>query len=219
MAKIDAIRSGQRIRQARLLADYMTQVQFAEKYGISINTLKSWELGINSLSKAGAEKLSKAFIDAGINCSAEWLLYGTGPFTLLEGLSDNLRTLETNALPIDIEQYSKAIDKEIAVFKTIPNAEVVIVNDNGMEPFYFVGDYVGGIKFFPDQFKENFKPCHCIVQTSNNITLVRCVQPALTRIGFNIICTNLNTNTDLSQNEVNLNYIAPIIWHRKRKLF
>ena len=220
MAKIEAIQSGQRIRQARFLAECkITQAQFAKKYDLSVSTLRCWELGINSLSKAGAEKLSKIFIDAGVNCSAEWLLYGTGPFSLFEGMSDSLKSLDSHSLPTDVDEYNKAIDREIAAFKIISNTEVVVVNDNGMEPFYSVGDYVGGIKFLPEQFKDNFKPCHCIIQTTNNLTLVRCVQPALTKSGFNIVCTNLKITTDISQNEKKLNYIAPIIWHRKRNLF
>src|SRR5262249_31447785 len=49
------------------------------KYGISANTLQSWEKAkAGGLTSKGAKRILSALQQEGVNCSTEWLLYGIG---------------------------------------------------------------------------------------------------------------------------------------------
>ncbi len=81
-SKIEGLSSpkarGKRLKFVRKLAG-LSRKQLEKKYGISANTVQSWEVAKKGgLTERGAHRILAVIQKEGINCSIEWLLYGTG---------------------------------------------------------------------------------------------------------------------------------------------
>ena len=163
--KNDTSAMGQRIKRARMLAG-LSRKNLEEKHGISVHTLQSWELGRNPINKSKAANLIEILHQYDVSCSVNWLLEGTGKgpsvlqnefknYPFLDEVVDNLIVSE------------QAIQKEIDFFKTNnPNAVVIMVSDDAMEPEYKSGDFIGGIKFIDRDKKSECVGHDCIVETA-----------------------------------------------------
>lgn len=207
---------GKRIKTARLLAG-LSRKDMQEKFYISTSTLQAWEIGKNPLNEKNAKKLIGIFNSMKLLCSAEWLLYGIGtpPKTFSE-----LQQIRTAQKKIEIVTWEDqiSIQKEISFFSSVnSDAIVVVVNDNGMEPFYTLGDYVGGKKRFSKHI-HSAVGMHCIVQLEDESIYIRQVKNC-SRIGaYNLFCINPNSNVlEPVLFEVKIIFAAPIIWHRKNE--
>ena len=210
-----------RIKQARLLAGYKTAKAFSIEHTINLDTLKSWESAKNPLTEKGAKIIANSLYLEGLNCTIEWLLQGRGspPTIWKPNLSQKIDlTSKANLLAsIYIEQESNII-KEIEFFKSVnKNSIVILSNDDGMEPFYYIGDYVGGIPidFQSMPYDLNFD---CIILTADNLFLIRRVRRANNSSDlFDFTCTNFKTSCfPTMQKNVSLKLVAPILWQRKR---
>ena len=69
--------AGRRVKMTRTLAG-LSRKDLEDKYGISMHTLQSWELGRNPLTDKAASKLVEIFHSTGVSCSMQWLLEGAG---------------------------------------------------------------------------------------------------------------------------------------------
>lgn len=73
-----AVDQGKRLITLREVT-HLTRRAFARKHNIPLGSLQNWESGrYKGLSKQAIRQLIHAFSQEGIDCSAEWLLYGIG---------------------------------------------------------------------------------------------------------------------------------------------
>ncbi|CZG83610.1 TPA: helix-turn-helix domain-containing protein [Legionella pneumophila subsp. pneumophila] len=209
--KKDSSAMGQRIKRARMLAG-LSRKDLEEKHGISIHTLQSWELGRNPLNKAKAASLVEILNQYDVSCSIDWLLEGIGKGpSVIENEFQNYPFLaDTVGNLLASEQ---AIQKEIDFFKTNnPNAVVITVSDDAMEPEYKVGDIVGGIKFINQNKKNQCVGHNCIVETTEGTFFRRLIK---SENKYLLVCNNNRTSvSDPVISADSILSIAPVIWHR-----
>jgi len=167
---ITAKAKGQRLQHLRNLADLSRQ-EFCDKYTFNRRTLKSWELGdYKGIPKNSAVKVLAAYFQEGIQCELQWLMHGTNQ-------------------PPSINQ-EKQIAKELEIFKqNNANSVVLLVNDNSMEPYFFPGDYVAGIKREENDI-EALVGSDCIIETTDKQILLRHLEAGSKKYHYNISCAN-----------------------------
>jgi hypothetical protein len=150
----------------------------------------------------------KIFQDEGIQCSFEWLFNGIGEH------------YQSPRIRIEIPpSEDEAITRELKSFlEHNPGAIDYLVSDDTMAPWFQVGDFVAGIRYFPPfhSLNERIKNMPCIVQAEPGGTLVRLVTPDDNGF-YTLSCTNLNASTPILEN-VKLITVAPIIWLRRKKI-
>lgn len=211
----DSNACGKRIKTARMLAG-LSRKQLEEKFYVSASTLQSWEIGRNPLNEKGAKRLVEIFSKNDLICSVEWLLYGVGTHPKT---SDELKFITSSKHGI-IEPVNWndeiSIQKEIETFYIVNHdAVVLLVNDDGMEPAYAIGDYVGGKKRYREKISTALG-MNCIVQFNEQISLVRRLKSGSRSGLYNLFCINPDaTAQEPVICDVNLIFAAPIIWHRK----
>jgi transcriptional regulator with XRE-family HTH domain len=199
----------ERVRSIRAMAGFSRR-EMQEIYGINGNTLSGWERGIHTgLSKKGALQLITMLKDKNISCTVDWLLHGigSGPQQFANAVNINIE------ITADVE--TKSIHEEIAVFrKNHHNTLDLIVQDNTMAPFFFIGDYVMGI-----QHKQSFHKyigLDCIIELANGEIMLRKLAKGRADNRYSLICSNLDPNS-LEQNhyDVEIISLAPVIFTRR----
>lgn len=208
-----------RLKRLRNLAN-LTRSALAEKAKININTYTGYEVGRHGgLTKNGAEKILKVLAQEGVICTFEWLMHdvGAGPrvITDYKDITVAIETHITSFTSADKERES--IIEELKFFcNRNEHAIDLIVNDDGMEPHYQMGDYIAGIKRF-DQAIETAIGYDCIIQTTTGHTLFRHIKNKTADKRYTLICTNLKTQLDdVVLYKVEIISAAPVIWHRRR---
>ncbi len=212
--------SGERLRRARILAGITTRREFEEKHKVSANTLQGWEQGKNPLSEKGAKRVIAALKEEGLICTIDWLIHGTGmpprPYEMLhagirEELQGNVSISDSNIKEEEI------IYHEIQLFRQQnANAIVLTVSDDGMAPYYSIGDYIGGIQVSNNDVNTYINTV-CILELENNLILPRKLQQGKYPNTFTASCTNPNSScTPLNLYNVKVLSAAPIIWHRRK---
>lgn len=153
---------GKRVKLSRSLIG-ITRKQMTEKYGISVNTIQSWENGTNCLGQNGAAKLAEVFQKEGLNVTDEWLLCGD--------LSHSQASLTNNNI-LSMRSDIKVLE-EIDYFKNNNlNSVVTMVLDDGLLPIFDVGDYVGGVNVLGKKIKDLVGE-FCIITTDEEKILTR----------------------------------------------
>lgn len=206
MIKLNSAAS--RIKYVRNLAGF-DRKSFSGRFNISANTLQSWELGRAPLSPKGAQRLCSALLKSNIMCTTNWLISGSGerPF-LYKTTNPILHTLCDESILL----------QEIDIFKSLhPNYLLTAVTDVGMNPFYDIGDYVGGKTINEEKNILEITGNNCIIKTSEGLTLVRKLMLAPKNKKFNLYALNFSPSIEPIITEVNIQAAAKIIWHRKRK--
>ncbi len=205
------VSAGRRIKMTRTLAG-LSRKDLEEKYGISAHTLQSWELGRNPLTDKAASKLVEIFHTTGVNCSMQWLMEGAGKSpALLASEFTPYPPLDKDIAPLLGKEAS--IQREIEFFKTNnPNAIVIMVTDDAMEPRYSQGDFVGGTQYIiPKKINECIGH-DCIIDTSEGTFFRRLMQR---KNGYALVC--LNPQTEAEEPVIFAKHIlaaTPVIWHR-----
>jgi transcriptional regulator with XRE-family HTH domain len=202
---------GRRLKTARSLAG-ISRKDLESKYGISMHTLQSWELGRNPLPEKAASKLVEVLHEVGVSCSIQWLLNGYGK-------SPSLVNSDFVPYPINdkniapLLQGENTIQKEIDFFKlNNPNAVVIMVSDDTMEPTYAMGDFVGGTQYMTQADIEQCSGLDCIIDISEGTFFRRLLKR---KNGYALVC--LNAETELEEPVIFSKKIlaaTPIIWHR-----
>ncbi|MCH9769383.1 MAG: helix-turn-helix domain-containing protein [Gammaproteobacteria bacterium] len=212
--------SGDRLKRARVLAGISTRREFEKKYNISANTLQGWEQGKNPLSEKGARRVVEAFKWEGLLCSVEWLIHGVGmpprPYEMLNaGLESDVKEDKT-IMEINLREEEN-IYRETQFFKdNTPNPIILTIADDAMEPYYSVGDYVGGSRLSAEEMARYVNTA-CIVELENNLILPRYLQKG-TQDGLYTI-SSLNprsSSSPLNLYNVKIINAAPITWHRRK---
>ncbi len=199
--------TGGRIKLARSMLG-LSRKDLEDLFHISSNTLQAWESDRVSLTDKGAKKLNEAFIKSGLLCTETWLLSGTGVEPII--------LKNTNALPNEINE-EMCILREIEAFKAInPSPIIVIVNDDGMEPFYYLGDIVGGNKIDLSNY-DQLVGRNCIIETYQGDTLIRRLLKGGKDGLYNLACINLSTYQQPIIQDIKPRFIAKIVMHRTRE--
>jgi transcriptional regulator with XRE-family HTH domain len=204
----------ERIKIARTMAGFSKPNSFCRKFSIPHATLNSWESGINSLTPTDAKCIVDALKTAEIHCTEEWLLEGEGysPRPLKEA-DENLK----NNSPQEFDALNQNISilHEIYTF-TGRNKDgvVTLVTDDGMLPFYQIGDYIGGVYINSPNFNAAISK-RCIIELSEGKILVRMVYPGSKDALYTLSALNPTTKASpVTVYDVEIKKIAPIIWHR-----
>lgn len=113
----------------------LSREAFATRHGIPAVTLKTWELSQVGISHVYMNKLLNALAKEKIPCSAEWLLDGIGPSPFS---NQGIYNHKSDSSGIYTEQE--------CFLKNNPQSLVQMVLDNAMSPYFYKGDYVGGVK-------------------------------------------------------------------------
>lgn len=211
---------GRRLKLLRNMTD-LSRKALEQKYHISASTIQSWEdAKAGGLTEKGAKRVIQVFHKEGIQCTLNWLLHGLG-----QRPQPSSRVFEgeegegaVSMAPVDEPNEDRAIVNELLAFRqnNPKNPVEFIVADNGMGPFYSVGDYIAGKRRFDNQL-ESVVGLDCIIETKENEILFRRVRPGSKPGTFNLICLNLETdvkNPVLYDRE--LISAAPVIWHRRK---
>jgi transcriptional regulator with XRE-family HTH domain len=213
--KSSASARGKRLKTVRMMAG-MTRKNMEQRYQISASTIQSWEAAkAGGLTERGAHRVIPILRQEGIYCTTDWLLYGIGNPPQPTHLDNRLPPPETTDNPLIPED--KAIIQELLTFREL-NAGVidVMVNDDGMSPYYCSGDYVAGRRRKGEEINKLINQ-DCIVETINNEVLLRRIKNGSRLGAFTLIC--MNPDTSVSQPtlyDLELISAAPVIWHRRR---
>ena len=93
-----------------------------------------------------------------------------------------------------------------------PNAIVIMVSDDTMEPRYAQGDFVGGTQYIIPQKINECVGHDCIIKTSEGTFFRRLMKR---KNGYALVC--LNAQTEAEDPVIFAKHIlaaTPIIWHR-----
>jgi transcriptional regulator with XRE-family HTH domain len=200
-----AIERGNRLQSIRKKAG-LTRIEFAQKTGVSPNTLKAIELGERELTPQKALLFSNLFsslfaVSLGKDAHEsrfDYLYYGK--------TQDHL---DSKNIAYDDERLQNTINS----FATNTAYMLLNIEDNMMSPFYNEGDIVCGKKITN---KANFSYYHgqvCILEDMNGEKcLRRIVKSENHRVTAFILNTISNPNASLVE-ERSVSSIAQATWH------
>ncbi len=203
---------GKRLRTVRSMAG-LTRDQVEKKYGLSAYTVQSWEAArAGGLTKRGAERVIPMVRNEGIYCTVDWLLHGVG-----EPPRPTYLQINPKPEPDYVQNEASTIIQELLLFRSLNRDAIdLVVSDDGMDPFYCQGDYVAGKRYFEEMIAR-LVGHNCIVQTDNNLILLRRIKLSKSSGMYNLICLNPDTTIEATTlYEQKLVSAAPVIWHRRR---
>ena len=194
---------GKRIRYIREHLLSLIREEFCRGCNITPQSLKGWELAWGGgLSQHGSVKLIARIKELNIYCTEAWLMHGIGksatPFTKELDMQDGDEIHIVN---------------ELLVFRELKNSIDTIIKDDGMMPFLYPGNYVGGIMV---NNIENAIGKECIIIADNDELFVRILKNGDNPKEYNLTC--LNEHPALVKKEIKntaIKFAAPIIWIRK----
>lgn len=207
---------GKRIRILRNMTDLTIQ-EFANKHGIGASTIKYWECAKSEgLSPKGAKKLVEAMLQEGIYCTYMWLMHGVGihPQFIDARYGTSKKQVDPMHSSLDAEI---AIRNEMDVFlKGSANAVTLTVFEDGMEPYYCIGDAIGGSRLTGNDI--NFALGRdCIIETEDKQIICRRLVKGNELHKYTLCCVNpFTTFYPLNLYDVNILSAAPIsrLWRR-----
>lgn len=210
----------------RLSRSYIEQ-----KHHLSAATLKAWENGACRLTEKGLNRCISIYRQEGIMVNREWILDGVGLSPRLaidmgRYLSTELQYPERHdqprindsdslALPYNIDDDNSCILHEAGFFKdSYPDAIVLMVKTDDMEPVYQIGDYVGGRLRYGKDIDSIVKR-DCIVRLKNGELILRRLFKSIKGNYYNLACINpLPTTATPIIFDADIESAAPVIWHR-----
>lgn len=206
-----------RLRRIRNMANLNRKEMCNED--LNINTYKGWEIGrYGGLPLDGAKKVIKRVADAGVICTADWLLHGkdSEPYIIPTYIKNSLEEQQTN-----VDQVIEHIHREIMFFQShFSNTIYTKVYDDGLSPTFNPGDFVAGIRCFGKDIQSLIGK-NCIIQTQDGDIITRCLKSSTTNNSFMLMCTNLQTSVNMPVlYDISIESAAPIIrlYRRDRRL-
>lgn len=205
-----------RAKSARMFAG-LTMEQMNIQHNIPPSTIQGWEniggtsLKNRKLTLKGAQRLIAALNREGVACTIEWLMEGEGIGPHFINQKEKSRNTQNS-----LWGHHLAIQAEIKTFEENNlNSIVVMVADNGLEPFYSKGDFVGAIKQYLKDIDKYLNHL-CIIETSNKEVFIRkLISGKKTHTYTLLTLQNNDQQSESSLQDVKVNWVAPIIWHRK----
>lgn len=209
---------GKRLRTLRMMTG-LSREAFAEKYGISASTIQSWEAAkAGGLTSKGANRMIPVFLDEGIRCTVDWLLYGIGNPPQQSNWHYQQELREPAApTTYNITDQDAIIAQELLRYREL-NPDVIdyVIVDDGMSPHYIAGDYVAGSRRRKDEI-YTLLGMDCIVETKNNEILLRRLKQGSRPGLYTLISSNLDSELQFPVlYDQELISAAPVTWHRRR---
>ena len=199
----------------------LSRNDFHKRYGIPRGTLQNWESArFGGLTQKGARNIIRAFNAEGIACDIDWLLYGTGASPKFNDHTPHQRNQElkkhTEVNEHIFEAETNIITKEILFFRQQhDNAIDIVVSDDAMQPKWFPGNYIAGVKHFQEDIVKTVGK-YCIVQTQEYGNILRQVMPGDDPNLYNLLAINYQTKVKRPVlYNVGILSAAPVIWTRK----
>jgi len=207
---------GKRIRILRNMTDLTIQ-EFANKHGVGASTIKYWECAKSEgLSPKGAKKLVEAMLKEGIYCTYMWLMHGVGIHPQFVDSRYGNSKKQINPMHSSLED-EVAIHNEMDVFlKSAANAVTLMVFEDGMEPYYCIGDAIGGNRLLGKEIELALGK-DCIVETEDKQIICRRLVKGNEMNKYTLCCTNPHTTFyPLNLYDINIVSVAPIsrLWRR-----
>lgn len=194
---------GKRIRFIREHLLSFTREELCVDSSFTSQSLKGWELAWGGgLSQPGAIKIVNRVRALNIYCTESWLMHGVGKSA----------TKITKDLDIQ-EEDERHIAKELLLFRELENSIDAFIKDDGMIPFLYPGNYVGGIIV---NNIENAIGKDCIIIADNNEVFVRRLQHGDEPERYDLVC--LNEQTTLVKRVIKntaIKFAAPVVWTRR----
>jgi transcriptional regulator with XRE-family HTH domain len=186
---------GLRLRYLREYAS-LERTEVTEIAGVTYGTYKDWEIGYFNIPRRRIDRIVNELNRRGFVCSAEWVELGEGNFPSWS--------------------EDKKIKAELDIFfKVNPNAISFEIFNRDMLPVYQVGDIVAGVKLFGNDINLAINK-DCILELDNKTRLFRQLKKSDQQNGFNLICTNLESENPIIVGAKIIS-AAPIIWLRRRQ--
>jgi HTH-type transcriptional regulator, cell division transcriptional repressor len=201
---------GNRLKRIRRLMG-LTREDVRKKYGISDGTLRGWEdARLTGLTEKNVVRLLPVFEGECIQCSIGWLLHGEGTSPMV---LNNKNLSERGGAQLDL---TLALTKEINLFcEHHPHAVYLQVSDDGMEPYFRIGDYVAGERLYQQAIHKALGE-QCIVETQMGEILVRSLRAGSKENHYTLQCLNsLTSHSAPTLYDIELLSAAPVIWHRR----
>jgi transcriptional regulator with XRE-family HTH domain len=204
---------GKRLKAARMQAG-LTRADIERKYNISKLTQGNWENGkAGGLTEKGAKRMTYAFKQEGLYCTIEWLLDGMGtpPYPTDKLFIGD----EVEALLAGAAGAANSIAEELLTFRRC-NKEAIdfTVQDEGMLPFYSIGDYVGGIQRYGLDIQSVIGR-DCIMLLPKGKIMFRRLREGENGL-YALACINPDANVDpFFMDSQEVISAAPVIWHRR----
>ncbi len=229
-SELSDVKSSREARAKRLKSlrkmTHLSRNMFSTRYGIPSGTLQNWESArFGGLTEKGAKNILSAIRHEGVYCNFEWLMYGIGPSPqitdrLFESGSAGEQTLtdeQRENQEADMDNQLAIIAQELLLFRKLnPNAIDFVVRDDGMEPFFILGEYVAGCR----RYQKNINTAigqNCIVQTAAGDTLLRHLRQGSAPELYTLLCMNPTAQVEYpTLYDVKLVYVAPVIWTRRQ---
>jgi HTH-type transcriptional regulator, cell division transcriptional repressor len=200
----------------------LTRKDFADQYHIPFSNFQNWEgPRYGGLTEQGAIKILRVCAAEGIETSLAWLMHGVGANpNLTEKFYHRYHHQHINEKLAEPDQDAEtaAISQELQLFKQNCNQQTLdlVVTDDGMEPYYRIGEHVAG-KSFCDQNVIKAINRDCIIKISSGEILLRHLEAGNNKTRFNLSCINPNTTTSKPIiYDAEVICAAPIIWLRRK---
>jgi transcriptional regulator with XRE-family HTH domain len=224
---LDKATPAERLKYVRKLVR-LSRPDVEEKYQLSAATLKAWENGQATLTAKGIKRCIDIYRKEGVILNREWIMTGEGlsPKLSLDisryfasELQYPLRDNKGMIKDSDLLPYSKddnaCILREAAFFKeSYPDAVILTVTNDDMEPVYQIGDYVGGRFRYGKDIATTLKR-NCIVRLKTGEDIIRRIFKSNSGKYYNLACINpvCGSEKPILFN-VDVECVAPVIWHR-----
>ena len=197
----------------------MTVAEFANLLDYATPTITQWEKNpLNGLSEKGARNIIESLRNTSVVCDLNWLLYGRGvpPFIRSENklIAKYQQELLGLSGVIDCATYT---NNEIERFRNfIPNALIMQVLDDSMEPFYSAGEFVGGKELREKELPQALGKV-CIVKLADNKMLLRKLfKDDQDSQKFKLVCINQLAAVETVLSNISILGAAPVarIWRK-----
>ena len=175
----------------------LTRNEITAKYNIPEVTLRRWETGSIPLTKKGARRCIDMYKQEGIIATESWIFTGEGarPFIALDFDSQH-------------KNHSKIVDY---FHQSLNNCVVYKIPDNSMLPKYSMNELVIGDVFIGDISRMHNRDC--IVFLDNEKLLLRKLIYT-DEDNVSLICTNTTSTKNAVLHNMEMKYIAPVLWHQ-----
>ncbi|WP_342227967.1 helix-turn-helix domain-containing protein [Rickettsiella endosymbiont of Rhagonycha lignosa] len=218
---IDIQERANRLRYLRKMS-HLSMKEFAQHCNLGLTTINYWEQGYSSVTERGAQKVSKAMREEGIECSVIWLMTGYGEPPKVTDSSKlsklNYKSLESlsrisiNEKKSDYPLENNEIKEELALFrKNYPEHLIYLIDNESMKPLYGPGDLVAGKKL-TDKNMELGHGADCIVELEGRELLIRRVKIAHVANSYDLYVINSDASLEFPPlRNMKVLSLAPII--------
>ena len=192
----------------------LTTHKFAAICGIGESTVRQWEHGRgNGLSSKGAHKIYASLRNTDIVFTIEWLLENIGkPVSFKDQAISGLYQIAEPNSSFTPDNEPSQIQEEIEFFRNNnPNSITLCIIDDGMEPLFVPGDFVGG-KYLSGAKIASLDGKICIVQMASGCVIARKIKKTNEKNTYSLFTINPTTTvTEPVISDIELVSAAPIL--------